>query len=43
LGSQAIWNGNDYTGHRAETGVYLIFSSDSEGLETFAGKLFFVQ
>lgn len=26
-GGQAIWNGNDYTGRRASTGVYLVFST----------------
>ncbi|MBK8700672.1 MAG: hypothetical protein IPN29_14515 [Saprospiraceae bacterium] len=26
-GGQAIWDGNDYTGQRADTGVYLVFSA----------------
>lgn len=26
-GGQAIWDGNDYTGRRASTGVYLVFST----------------
>jgi len=29
LGGQAIWNGQDYNGNRAATGVYLVFSSSS--------------
>ena len=27
LGGQAVWNGRDYTGRRAATGVYLVFST----------------
>jgi len=42
LGSQAIWDGNNYNGRRAATGVYLVFSSDSDGIETFVTKLFIV-
>lgn len=33
FGGQAIWDGNDYTGRRAATGVYLVFST-SDSLET---------
>ncbi len=29
LGGQAIWDGQDYNGNRAATGVYLVFSSSS--------------
>ncbi len=29
LGGQAIWNGNDYNGRRANSGVYLVFSSSN--------------
>ena len=28
LGGQAIWDGNDYTGQRVDTGVYLVFSAN---------------
>ncbi len=31
LGGQAIWNGNDMSGNRVATGVYLIFASDRSG------------
>ncbi|MBK8498979.1 MAG: hypothetical protein IPL52_09215 [Flavobacteriales bacterium] len=31
LGGQAIWNGNDMSGNRAATGVYLIFATDLTG------------
>ncbi|GAA4461758.1 two-component regulator propeller domain-containing protein [Nemorincola caseinilytica] len=39
LGGQAIWNGLDHTGRRPQSGVYLIFASDSNGEETYTGKL----
>lgn len=31
LGGQAIWNGNDMSGNRVATGVYLIFATDLTG------------
>lgn len=31
LGGQAIWNGNDMSGNRVATGVYLIFATDRYG------------
>jgi len=43
LGGQAVWNGKDYTGHRPQSGVYLIFISDTKGAETYAGKMVFLQ
>lgn len=43
LGGQAIWNGMDYKGHRPQSGVYLIFASDSNGNETYTGKLVFLK
>ena len=42
-GGTASWDGLDLNGFRAQTGVYLIFSSDEEGLESFAGKLAIVR
>lgn len=33
LGGQAIWNGTDYTGRKAASGVYLVFASGTETLE----------
>ena len=30
LGGQAIWDGRDYNGNRAATGVYLVFSSSTD-------------
>lgn len=43
LGGQAIWNGLDYTGHRPQSGVYMIFVSNSDGTQTYSGKLVFLQ
>jgi hypothetical protein len=34
LGGQAIWNGQDYTGRRAATGVYLVFSTANDSFNT---------
>ena len=42
LGGQAVWNGLDYKGHRPQSGVYLIFSSNTDGTQTYAGKLVFM-
>jgi type IX secretion system protein PorZ/two component regulator with propeller domain len=41
-GSQAIWNGENFEGRKAQTGVYLIFSSDSDGTNTCITKLLFI-
>ncbi|HXS35919.1 MAG TPA: two-component regulator propeller domain-containing protein [Flavipsychrobacter sp.] len=43
LGGQAVWNGYDYTGHRPESGVYLIFATNSDGSQTYVGKMAFIQ
>jgi ligand-binding sensor domain-containing protein len=48
LGGQAIWDGRDYNGRRAQTGVYLVFSSTNPRLgalrnpETAVAKIVFV-
>jgi hypothetical protein len=34
LGGQAIWDGRDYSGNRATTGVYLVFSSAAVGFDS---------
>ncbi|SMD35317.1 Two component regulator propeller [Reichenbachiella faecimaris] len=39
VGGGASWDVRDYTGRRVSTGVYLIFSADQEGKETFVGKI----
>jgi len=33
LGGQAIWDGNDYNGRRASTGVYLVFSTSTKRID----------
>jgi hypothetical protein len=38
-GGSATWKVTDYNGRRAASGVYLIFSSDDSGTETFVGKI----
>ena len=38
-GSTAIWNGRDNNGAKVKTGVYLVFSSNADGTETFVGKI----
>lgn len=42
LGSRVIWDGNNYNGQRAQTGVYLIFISNSDGTETAVCRLLLV-
>ncbi len=45
LGGQAIWNGQDYNGRRAATGVYLVFSASentSRDKEAFVTKILIV-
>jgi Two component regulator propeller len=42
LGGQAVWSGKDYTGHRPQSGVYLVFISNKDGSETFVSKLVFM-
>lgn len=41
-GGRAVWNGRDFNGDKAQTGVYLIFSADSEGVENNVAKILFV-
>ncbi len=42
-GGAIQWDLKDYNGVIAESGVYLLFSSNSDGSETFVGKLLIVQ
>lgn len=45
LGGQAIWDGNDFSGRRASTGVYLVFSTSTRGLSnpnTAVTKILFI-
>lgn len=41
-GGQANWNGNNLLGNRVSTGVYLIFSTNDDGSETYVAKLLFI-
>ncbi len=43
LGGQAVWNGIDYKGHRPQTGVYLVFVTNSDGGQISTGKIVFMQ
>lgn len=38
-GGTLSWDLQDYTGFRAKAGIYLIFASNSDGTETFVGKI----
>lgn len=42
LGGKYVWNGNDFNGRRAKTGVYFIFSSNPDGTEKAPTKIAFV-
>ena len=45
LGGQAIWNGKDYNGNKAATGVYLVFSTSEGSLNepnTIVTKILFI-
>ncbi len=42
-GGMAVWNGRDLSGNRVASGVYVVFSSDSEGAETAVAKILFIR
>ncbi len=42
LGGQAIWDGTNFSGERAHTGVYLVFCTSSDGSETRVAKILFI-
>ena len=42
-GGQMVWNGLDINGNKVKTGIYLIFSSSTDGEEQFAGKFAVVE
>ncbi|QHS61411.1 type IX secretion system anionic LPS delivery protein PorZ [Chitinophaga agri] len=42
FGGQAIWNGLDYTGHRPQSGVYLVFATSETGGEHVVTKIVFI-
>lgn len=41
-GGQVIWDGNNYNGERAKTGVYLVWASNSDGSLTCMTKLLII-
>ncbi len=43
FGGQAVWDGKDYTGRKAKTGVYLVFSVNEDGTESKPTKLLFIK
>lgn len=42
FGGQAVWNGRNFDGRRAQSGVYLVFVSNNDGSETLATKILFL-
>ncbi len=42
-GGQAVWNGYDYTGQRAQSGVYLVFATNKDGTEKAKAKIIFYE
>ncbi|ASZ10059.1 T9SS type A sorting domain-containing protein [Chitinophaga pendula] len=43
LGGQAVWNGLDYTGHRPQSGVYLVLAANNSGQERIVTKIVFIR
>jgi ligand-binding sensor domain-containing protein len=41
-GGQAVWNGRNYNGKKASTGVYLVFSSRTDGTDAIVTKILFI-
>lgn len=39
FGGQAVWNGKDYTGHKVQSGVYLVFVVSKDGSQKTTGKV----
>ncbi len=42
-GGQAIWNGKDLNGNKPSSGVYTVFSTNSDGSETAITKILFIK
>lgn len=42
-GGTAVWNGKNFGGQEVTTGVYLVFSSNRDGSETFVTKIMFIR
>lgn len=41
-GTQAIWDGNNFDGRRAQTGVYFVFAADDNGAEKVVTKILLI-
>jgi ligand-binding sensor domain-containing protein len=41
-GGQAVWNGKNFDGRKAQTGVYLVFASKDDGTEKVVTKILIV-
>jgi hypothetical protein len=42
-GGEAVWNGKDLSGRKVASGVYLVFSSDKDGIERAVTKILFIK
>jgi len=41
-GGQATWNGRDFNGNKAQTGIYLVFCASPDGAQSVVTKIMFV-
>lgn len=41
-GGQAVWNGRNFNGDKVQTGVYLVFVTNTDGSKTTVGKIMFI-
>ncbi len=41
-GGEAVWDGNNFSGNRVHTGVYIIFCTNDDGSKSFITKLLFI-
>ncbi len=41
-GGQATWDGRNFEGNRVQTGVYLVFVTNTDGSKTSVGKIMFI-
>lgn len=42
-GGQAIWDGKNYNGEKAKTGIYLVYSLSNDGKEHYCAKIAFIK
>ncbi len=42
LGGQAVWDGKNFDGKKAQTGVYIVFCTNEDGTQTFVTKILFI-